>query len=532
MSEPAYSVGQALTQALPEHVARVVSTALERPADRGLAAEAADLLTKARQNSATEIDQLLGALDPSVLLSSRLHELAVDHDSRAALDVTGLNRFHWTLGTGAHGASTDAGAVREYYRLCGRWVAAASWLPAFREVEDGLPLTLQLAPDAESLRRIFPMEVRFHWVARMVLHGAADLVAEGAIDSAATPWLTRAAIDEAFDHIAEWGQEWPPSVPPLGADARHLLEFVAAPRLPGRTFETLIHDHRMDSFPLVLVQGRPVPAAQRECLLGLDTAFVSALVGRHPDVGGDVFERIVSRCLAQVLGDARELPGPLAVRLSATDGGQVDLAVCDDEVLLLGECKAYSTQRAPHTAVNAFTDTAGSVVRQLAKRLDGARSGTPLATGCGSVSPADWADLYGVGVVLTTSGGAVWDANVVRPILSNRPDTAIIPLHQLLTVAAAFPSATDLVDYLRFRDQVLSLGPVLKDEVDLFMLYRSPIRDPIMSCLRRPAPGVAHVLAPFRVTDPSVAMDEPRPSDPDTWRQRLWDVLSTDLARS
>ncbi|MFB9357774.1 hypothetical protein [Actinoplanes nipponensis] len=490
--------------------------------------------------SSKRADEALKNASPKLLLDEQvmLRALRATKPVRAFATL-GFNRFLWIFGAAASGMSTERRFAVEYFDAAVGWFAAEYCMQTLIEIQEGVPIGVALNGGSERLRRLSSTDVHFSWVSELILSQAADEIAENPKRYKKLAGMTRPIVQELFTTLRGTSYRLSPVRPlsKLSPAAAGLLDHfcIQAGALSGTPFANLALSTTIEKHPFVRFPAGPAPLALRDSLMSLEQAFFEYSRRELADekARGDLFERVTSRCIKAVMpNDFTELPPPLNIPIpNSRDEGEIDLAFSSkDDMLLIGECKAYFFTSGSDTITNAFEDQIKKAVKQLVKRVDAARQGVRIHSAGRPLSGISSSLTAALGIPLHPYGAAVWNSDALREVDGIRPYLAIIPLHQLLIVMQSIRDSADLRDYLILRHQIQKANTVVADEIDMLILHlnhfsRAGIQRRISSVQADERP----FLLPCRFTADGTALKE-IPRNRNAWRKWLYD--SADVDRS
>jgi hypothetical protein len=480
------------------------------------------------------LEDCLQKMNPRVALDPELVNKAAGGPQKLMLAETGLNRFMWVIGTGAKGQDSGLPIIRTFTRAAASWVAARHCLSFVMPRDDTLPMNIASNARLEEMRRHLPAEMRFLWISELILESTAEVIAEDESRFGSLCELTPTAIQGLFELFRSLASN--PRVNDLvrgmqeaPAGVQDLARALSAPAssLSGLAAEALVASTEIERFPFVDFVDAVVPLGFREAAFHTEQALFEMVRRRLPNekARGDLFEAVITRCMRGVAPPPlRPLQPPLAIaQPQANDPGEVDFALYGDQLLLVGEAKAYFVTRTTDSVINAFGDQMGKAVKQLDRRIRAFKAGSPLITGDGPIPTAQVRRIAGIAVPLHSYATAVWNAESLEEVEAKRPDLLIMPLHQLILAMQTMLDTKDLRKYLLLRWHYIRSNYQLMDEADLLRVHiaaPAEYRDWVLS--EEPVEGYNRVLQPYGTTV-EFALGTKRPTNRSAWRQLLFE---------
>lgn len=450
-----------------------------------------------------------------------------------SLHSLGSARFIWVIAVRAHGTSRELRLVKRYMEAAAGWIAGNQAYGLFAARDPFLSMGVALNSDFENTRRNFTSAVHFSWIAQYIAETACRVAAVAGFDSRELP--DEEVIREILDYVKLLIQ--PRRYVPahdLSRLSDQAIDFLRRVSLDPRSdslgmadFSTLVTSSRLEQQPCVLIDGNPTVFGVHEFLFGIDQVVLEAARSAGDKKRADLFEAVARACLGE-LGprDLQVVPPPLAIPIPGSENpGEVDVAASTDSLVLLGECKAQLVTPQSSTVINAFTDQVGKAVHQLAVRRDALDAGAPLLASGVPVPLNENPRILAVALTLHSYGGAVWNADSLREISAIERNIAVVPLHQFVIVAHALRNATELDAYFQFRQQILEIGVVILDEIDIMTIFLHPHRDAHVVSMRRQAQTGRVITQPL-IVPMGLAMSLPKPPSRAKWNDLLIDLCA------
>lgn len=497
-------------------------------------------ITAYRDRSLRRLELLLRVLDSAAALEIKALELALKNSNAAKYaSSAGFNRFHWILAVSGKGVDRSADTIQKYAAACGAWLATSQIIGRLSDVDEDLSRGLQMNPRQESERRTSAIVVYFRWASELFCKSMGAEIESNESKYRSLNFVTQRAVGDLFKWVEAYvdrlnriaaGKTVGP-LPLLSARAIPLVEAltVHGDDYRSKSFKVLATTLDIEAYPFVHVGGIIAPVAVREATYGVELAVLNLarrLLLKDKD-RSDLFENAVKRSLSKALPSGIELPhASIFIPIEGTKNeGETDFIFRDPTAnTFIGECKAMAAVQVPGTVIHTFTEQAGKAATQLKLRMDAVRQGGTVIVD-GRTWAAPTSNVYGIAVSLHAYGGAVWNHECLPHGDVDHQDLAVIPVHQLLVVARAMESASDLGNYIRFRSALFDLKIELFDELDILAAYifsdASKIRDLIGNA---PEHG-ARIIRAYGV-EYDVAVSDIMPTTAQGWRNRLKRTLT------
>jgi hypothetical protein len=309
---------------------------------------------------------------------------------------------------------------------------------------------------------------------------------------------------------------------------------VAAGGLSKTTFSDLVLGPHAETRPFVTFENIPLPIAIREAVFSAEHPLfeLARRVLPHAGARGELFELVISACLAKVLPSTfKPLTPPINVPISSTNAGEIDFALSSpDGLLLIGEAKAYVVNNSPDAGINAFGDQLKTASSQLRRRLDALNAGRVLTDQTGAFGATSECARYGIGVPMHSYASAIWSKAPLSEVDAMHGDIAIIPFHQLLLMASLMADSKELQTYLEIRWAAIDSGLQILDEADLLLGFVGGIFESGAQVSDRCRPQTGRVLMLETASmNPTASILIQQPRSPQLWKTVFLTACQTNV---
>ena len=495
----------------------------------------------ARQ-AAARCDKLLKILAPEAAISAWFH--AKSSAVQALSELTIIERFLWVLAACATGDSRDPQVLDRFFLQAGRWWSGMCASEAFSELDESVPFAVAGTPGREFLMRSNSQAVRYHWISGMICTEIGRQIENDDTFSAALPDFTIANVERCFAVARGYGRDpyghsldVVPTATPGMELARHVA--IGAGGLAGQGFETVASSAEKESRPWVEFADGFVPIGLGTIMRSMERPLISAvdrllnesgLARTHKLNKGELYERVAQACITLSFRPAptSALARPYSIRITADDDGRdIDLAIIDHSVEIIGETKAMEIPASIKSAASAFDTQLKKIVQQLEIRLEALRRGEPLIDGAGTRHKGS-NNTIAIGVVLHLYSASLCNPGMLELLPKSVVDEriAIADLHSWIAILSMMQTFGELREYLRYRSRLLSLGVTAIEECDFAVAFLNPDRERLIEDYRllREAHDSDRAMMLLNGVSISaeISHDTPRPTNPRVWRQQFY----------
>ncbi len=500
------------------------------------------------ERSAKVCERLLTVLSPKAAVSAWW---PANSDARHLLSQhTLLNRFLWVLAVGASGDSDDPAVLQRYFLHAGRWWTASNTADDYRVPSDGMSMAVQRAPGREFLSRTSSQVIRYNWVSRMICTEIGRQIEADDHYLAALPQFTAANIDRSMGIAVQYGRLSDGSDLVVTPWTDPVSEFIAenlakkAGEFAKKRFVDIALSPELETRPWIAFTDGIAPIALGTIRLGMERALLKAVDdkllqhrnrGSHQLSKGELYERVSQECLRQsfhhLIGP--QPPRPMTIAIPGENNPDIDCALINRRVQLIGEVKAMEVPANTTSVDRAFTQQVSKVVDQLRKRLEALENGTPIVDGAG-VTYTDSGHTVALGIVLHNYGASLSYPEMLQLLPTAVVDKriAVADLHAWIIILTTMTSFQELRDYLKFRCHLLELGVTTNEECDMAVAFHNPQRGKnVIRYFRaklKEHPDLEKALyLPGMWISATNAADQPRPTDPGVWKREFYDAAQT-----
>ncbi|WP_280436786.1 hypothetical protein [Nocardia carnea] len=488
--------------------------------------------------------QLLKVLSPRAAISAWWSS---DSKARRLLSHhTLFNRFLWVLAVGASGSSEDPVVLDRFFAQTGRWWVASRIADSYTARETEISMAAQMAPGREFLTRTSSHSIRYHWVTRVICTEIGRQIEADEAYGAALPQFTFANIERCMEIALEFGRRGDGTDLTVTPWSDPAADFIAenlshqAGELAGKDFSELAMASGLETRPWISFTDGVAPIALGTIRLGMDRALLHAVdrqLLRHRKTGfrqldkGELFERVAQECLRQSLGRlaGSKPPRPLTIEIPGERRPDIDVAIVDHRVRIIGEVKAMEAPAEISSVDRAFSQQVSKVAKQLTKRLSALDNGMPVTDGAGATFPGHRRTIA-LGIVLHHYSGSLTYPEMLN-LLPNAvvdPRIAIADLHAWIIVLNTMGSFKEIAEYLEFRYELLNLGVVSVEECDMAVAFHNPHRGKdVIRLFRKALERNSELSKAFYLQGMYVsahaAVEHPQPTDPAQWKREFYD---------
>ncbi len=377
-----------------------------------------------------------------------------------------FNRLGWIVAARGRGCNRSVEHLRSTLKsLQSLWACQTLLSPLIGDTQESFMEDTQMQA---FLHRTTAMSIRYSWISREVCRQLArEVSAEPALQEL-LPYFNVSAINELFQKSYDYLISPNPlqSIEFKG-DVDGLASMVALPQegLANCPSELMISYDAL-KYPLIALRGggyalaAPGYAAMKmevSLLELLDRKLLgkTLLSNGKRLTKGEIFERVAQACLVRVLNGARAFPRPANVEISKTNPGDLDALFGGQGVLIIGEVKAESENRAL-SAGSSYGEQVRKIVRQLKDRLNTIESGTKVFD-----AKSRWVrtpkKLLGLGVTLHDYYGNLSNKTALSIVGPATATMAISDLHSWIMIISSLDGPKELVKFVKYRSKLITI---------------------------------------------------------------------------
>lgn len=315
------------------------------------------------------------------------------------------------------------------------------------------------------------------------------------------------------------------------------LMAVRAAELSHLRFEDAVTSRRFEMQPWIHYDDGLAPCAVSQVMFSLERSMIAAVDDGLADTRkekvtkGELFERVAQQCVSQSIGAGRrDIKRAIEIKLhpSEKQPRDVDFAVIESAVEVVGEAKAMEVSDPRDAASRNFQEQIGQVYEQLTKRLSALDNGMVLTDG-NKNQYRGAKNVIGIGATLHPYSSSLGDPRMLS-FANEGADTtriAVADLHSWVLILTALHDVADLRRYLQFRDQLRQIEALSVDESDTALAYINPHRtEELARCRQLYENRDVDRIFTMPVTPCAVitltALNRKKPKDRGQWRRTFF----------
>jgi hypothetical protein len=477
------------------------------------ASKAADVIASGLQAARAKMVDTLSSVAPE----AALHLLRTP-EAAVRIEHYESSRFGWLLATMGQGSGAALSDWNRFAEICQLWLGEFTAASLVQTVSGGALTNIEtMAP----LLRLGPSSTRLRWAADLLCEGIgewADASGNRALQpfSSSSMEAVNASVTRLLAQPHAVGDESTFS----GIDIRLLKWLTADPaRKSSADFEKRLLSTDPDTHPLAMIGGKLQPVNAGAWYFNREIAVLAALrdhVGSHEQ--GRAYEAALVHVVKAVgppdlTASSDRRIGPPGT--TGKTGHEVDLLIGGENLLVVGEAKAYIPAREGPGVSSSYEDQLLKSVRQIQDRLAALEAGQVVLGN--PPTTVDVSHRMGLCVPLHDYGGTAWSGDALARFFTSTP-CVVMPAHGFAFAMSCLRNAGDVSGYLRMR---LALSNGLAAGLDEL----EPLLGWIHGGFREediPTTGARIGHLRLYELDGRLALYETRPTDRDLWIEQVY----------
>jgi hypothetical protein len=482
------------------------------------AAEAAAVIAAGLDTARSHMVEALSSVAPE----AALHVLGSPKEPRlidpSLVQPSGVSRFAWLLATTGQGSGTALSDWNHYAESCQLWLAEVDAAKMVRSLNDSV---LTGIANWAEMARVLPTSTRLRWASDLLCAGIGEW-ADASGNQALRPFSSSSmrALNASVARLFAQSNMLADESTFSGIDARLLTWMTAKPARNGPAdFERRLFSTDPDTQPLVTLGGALQPLNGRALGFEREIAVLAAMrnyvgsreQGRaYEEARVSLFEAVGPADVKAYSGRRIGWPGT-----SEKKGHEVDLVLTGEDLLVVGETKAYIPARHGLGVSASYEDQLLKSVSQVHTRIAALEAGQ-VVLGSPPVA-VNVSNRLGLSVPLHDYGSTVWRGDALTQ--STAHPCVVMPAHAFALAMSCLRNADDIAGYLHMRLSLTisflagvdELEPLLRWLDGGFAEGEIPSTEPEAGPMIR--------LAEL---DPGLALYHPPPSDRDLWIEEIY----------
>jgi hypothetical protein len=476
------------------------------------ASKAADAVAPGLQAARAQMVDALSSVAPG----AALHLLRTP-EAAVRIEHYESTRFGWLLATMGRGSAAALSDWNHYAEICQLWLGEFTAASHVQTLSGGALTNIEMiAP----LLRLGPSSTRLRWAADLLCEGIGEW-ADASGNKALQPFFSSSmqAVNASVARLLAQPHAVADESTFSGIDARLLKWLTAEPaRNEPADFEKRLLSTDPDTQPLAMIGGMLQPVNAGAWYFNREIAVLAALrdhMGSREQ--GKAYEAALVHVVKAVGPPDLTACSDRRIGPPGTTGKrshEVDLVIGGEDLLVVGEAKAYIPARHGSGVSSSYEDQLLKSVHQIQVRLaalegEAVFGSPPMAV--------DVSHRMGLCVPLHDYGGTAWSGDALARYFTSNP-CVVMPAHGFALAMSCLRNAAEVSGYLRMR---LSLSNGLVAGLDEL--------EPLLGWIHggypekeipQGGPRIGHLR--LYELDGSLALYETRPTDRDIWIEQVY----------